>query len=163
MNDHRIRPATLADDAVLTELDAITWSPLFAVTPKPQPPYGPFFTERNPREEILVAESDDRSIAGYIRLGRPSPLASNAHVRQIQGLVVAEWARGLGTARALLRAAADEARRQGAIRIWLRVLAHNTPARKLYESEGYAVEGILPGELLLDGEYVDDVLMGRSV
>ncbi|GAA3366001.1 hypothetical protein GCM10017744_071030 [Streptomyces antimycoticus] len=48
-------------------------------------------------------------------------------------------------------------------RITLRVLGHNTPARRLYASEGFAVEGVLPGEFLLAGEYVDDVLMGRSL
>jgi RimJ/RimL family protein N-acetyltransferase len=43
------------------------------------------------------------------------------------------------------------------------VLGHNLPARRLYESEGFVVEGILPGEFLLDGVYVDDVLMGRPL
>jgi ribosomal protein S18 acetylase RimI-like enzyme len=84
-------------------------------------------------------------------------------VRQIQGLVVAETARGGGVGRALLRAVREESRRQGARRLTLRVLGHNTPARKLYESEGFVVEGILPEEFLLDGEYVDDVLMGRHL
>ncbi|MDX2966255.1 hypothetical protein PV399_42085, partial [Streptomyces acidiscabies] len=28
---------------------------------------------------------------------------------------------------------------------------------------GFGVEGVLPGEFLLDGEYVDDVLMGRGL
>ncbi|MYV52865.1 GNAT family protein, partial [Streptomyces sp. SID3212] len=59
--------------------------------------------------------------------------------------------------------AALHARNQGARRLTLRVLGHNTPARRLYEAEGFAVEGVLPGEFLLDGEYVDDVLMGRSL
>ncbi|WP_143674119.1 GNAT family N-acetyltransferase, partial [Streptomyces caniscabiei] len=45
----------------------------------------------------------------------------------------------------------------------LRVLGHNTPARKLYESEGFVVEGVLPEEFLIDGAYVDDVLMGRRL
>ncbi|MBW8802021.1 MAG: GNAT family N-acetyltransferase, partial [Streptomyces sp.] len=31
------------------------------------------------------------------------------------------------------------------------------------ESEGFAVEGVLPEEFLLAGEYVDDVLMGRRL
>lgn len=84
-------------------------------------------------------------------------------MRQIQGLAVADEARGAGVGRALLRAVQDEARRQGARRITLRVLGHNTPARKLYESEGFVVEGILPEEFLLEGEYVDDVLMGHSL
>ncbi|MYV66769.1 GNAT family N-acetyltransferase, partial [Streptomyces sp. SID2131] len=43
------------------------------------------------------------------------------------------------------------------------VLGHNAPARALYASEGFAVEGVLPGEFLLDGAYVDDVCMGRSL
>jgi ribosomal protein S18 acetylase RimI-like enzyme len=65
--------------------------------------------------------------------------------------------------RALVRAAVEEARRRGARRITLRVLGHNTPARRLYESEGFAVEGIQPEEFRLAGEYVDDVLMGRRI
>ncbi len=73
------------------------------------------------------------------------------------------WARGAGVGRLLVRAACDEARRRGANRITLRVLAHNEPARALYASEGFAVEGVLPGEFFLNGRYVDDVCMGRSL
>ncbi|EDY50163.1 acetyltransferase, partial [Streptomyces clavuligerus] len=85
------------------------------------------------------------------------------HVLQIQGLVVEDATRGRGLIRAILRTAGTEARRRGAVRLTLRVLGHNAPARALYTSEGFAVEGVLPGEFLLDGEYVDDVLMGRSL
>lgn len=49
------------------------------------------------------------------------------------------------------------------MRITLRVLGHNEPARALYEAEGFAVEGVLPGEFWLDGRYADDVMMGRSL
>lgn len=102
-------------------------------------------------------------IAGYIRVVLPTPLACNAHVRQIQGLAVADWARGRGVARALLRAACLAARGEGASRMTLRVLGHNGPARALYESEGFVVEGVLPGEFFLGGRYVDDVMMGRPL
>ncbi|MEU0600436.1 GNAT family N-acetyltransferase [Streptomyces sp. NPDC006393] len=155
-----IRPATPDDEDPLARLDRATWSTLHAVQPRPQPPYEPFFTERSGPDEILVAELDG-AVAGYIRLALATPLASNAHVRQIRGLAVAHEARGAGVGRALLRAAVEEARRQGARRLSLRVLGHNTAARKLYESEGFVVEGVQPGEFLLDGAYVDDVLMGR--
>ncbi|MFI6372045.1 GNAT family N-acetyltransferase [Streptomyces sp. NPDC050546] len=157
-----IRPARLDDEEELGRLDRTTWSPLHAVQPRPEPPYSPFFSERDPWHECLVAELDG-AVAGYLRLGVATPLACNAHVRMIRGLAVAEEARGHGVARALLRAAGEEARRQGARRITLRVLAHNAPARRLYESEGFVVEGILPEEFLLDGKYVDDVLMGYSL
>ncbi|MEU4875786.1 GNAT family N-acetyltransferase [Streptomyces sp. NPDC021608] len=160
--DLRIRAALLADDDVLSAVDRATWSTLHAVMPRPEPPYGPFFDERHAPEDHLVAELDGR-VVGYLRLVRSTPLACNAHVRQIQGLAVLDEARGRGVARALLRAAAEETRRQGARRLTLRVLGHNAPARGLYASEGFAVEGVLPGEFLLDGKYVDDVFMGRSV
>ncbi|MFJ6630188.1 GNAT family N-acetyltransferase [Streptomyces sp. NPDC091376] len=181
-----IRAARGCDDAALGELDRATWSTLHSVQARPVPPYGTFFTSHRP-EDYLVAETDDHDgdrgdhdghdgdhdcgehddhhgrIAGFICVVAPTPLACHRHVRQIQGLAVAAGARGQGVGRALLRAAADEARRQGATRITLRVLGHNTPARRLYESEGYTVEGVLPGEFYLAGRYADDVLMGRPL
>lgn len=157
-----IRHATLDDEDTLGRLDRATWSTLHAVSPRPQPPYAPFYSERFGPRDHLVAELDG-VLVGYIRLGFPTPLASNAHVRQIQGLAVAAEARGAGVGRALLRAVQEEARKLGARRITLRVLGHNTPARGLYESEGFVVEGVLPEEFLLDGTYVDDVFMGRSL
>ncbi|MFJ4638785.1 GNAT family N-acetyltransferase [Streptomyces hygroscopicus] len=157
-----IRPAVLDDETALAELDRRTWSPLHSVQKEPRPPYDPFFTQRNRVEHILVAELAGRPV-GFIRLVPPTPLVCNAHVRQIQGLAVDEHARGKGVARALLGAACQEARRQGATRLALRVLGHNTPARRLYASEGFTVEGVLPGEFLLEGKYVDDVLMGRAL
>lgn len=157
-----IRAATTADEKELAELDRETWSPVHSVQARPQPPYAPFFDERHSPEAILVAELDG-AIVGYIRTVLPTPLASNAHVRQIQGLAVADRARGRGIGRALLRASCDAARRQGALRITLRVLGHNVPARALYEAEGFVVEGVLPGEFHLHGEFVDDVFMGRAL
>lgn len=156
-----LRVARPEDDAPLGRLDRDTWSTLHAVKP-PDEPYTSFFTATCLPESHLVAELDGR-LVGYIRLGHPTELVSNAHVRQIQGLVVAAQARGRGVGRALLDAAMDEARRQGALRITLRVLGHNAPARKLYETAGFAVEGVQPGEFFLAGKYVDDVLMGRSL
>jgi RimJ/RimL family protein N-acetyltransferase len=43
------------------------------------------------------------------------------------------------------------------------VLSSNAPARRLYESVGFAVEGVLHGEFHLEGVYVDDVMMARRV
>ncbi|MFI8945689.1 GNAT family N-acetyltransferase [Streptomyces sp. NPDC053750] len=155
-----IRHARSDDEEALRRLDRDTWSYQHAVSPPPGPD-DPFFRERSGPADHLVAELDG-VVVGYVRLGFPTELASNAHVRQIRGLAVAEAARGNGVGRALVRAAVDEARRLGARRITLRVLGHNTAARKLYESGGFAVEGVQPEEFLLDGRYVDDVLMGQS-
>jgi ribosomal protein S18 acetylase RimI-like enzyme len=156
-----IRRAEPGDGAVLAEMDRRCWSTLSAVMPRP-PEGKPFFDEWNRPADLLVPVVDGR-VAGYLRLVRASSLASNAHVWQIRGLLVDEWARGRGIGRALLDAAAEETRRRGGRRLTLRVLGHNTAARSLYARAGYAVEGILPEEMHLDGRYVDDVLMGRRV
>jgi RimJ/RimL family protein N-acetyltransferase len=58
-----------------------------------------------------------------------------------------------------VRAAVDEARRRGARKLSLRVLATNPGARRLYERCGFVVEGVLREEFLLDEVFVDDVLM----
>ncbi|KUH35461.1 MULTISPECIES: GNAT family N-acetyltransferase [Streptomyces] len=162
MTPSPIRPARPSDADALSRLDHDTWSTLHAVMPRPLPPFDPFFDADHRPEDYLVADLGDGPV-GYVRIGFATRLACNTHVRQVQGLVVAESARGRGLARGLLRAACDEARRRGATRITLRVLGHNKPARALYESEGFAVEGVLPGEFLLGGAYVDDVFMGRAL
>ncbi|MER5280816.1 GNAT family N-acetyltransferase [Streptomyces sp. NPDC002809] len=163
----RVRSAVLDDGPALGELDRSTWSTLHAVQPRPQPPYEPFFDDRHRPQDVLVADAVNAAgetvVAGYVRIVPPTPLACNAHVRQIQGLAVAGWARGRGLGRTLIGAACLAARRQGANRITLRVLGHNAPARALYEAEGFTVEGVLPGEFFLGGRYVDDVMMGRPL
>ncbi|MFF4648913.1 GNAT family N-acetyltransferase [Streptomyces sp. NPDC001380] len=156
-----VRPAAAADDAALADLDRRSWSPLSDVMP-PREPGTPFFDERHGPDQYQVAVLDGR-IAGYVRVVPPTPLPSNAHVRQIQGLAVDPGLRGRGIGRALVDAAGVRARAEGARRLTLRVLGRNAPARALYERCGFAVEGVQPGEFLLDGAYVDDVLMGRSL
>ncbi|MFI9263981.1 GNAT family N-acetyltransferase [Streptomyces werraensis] len=162
MPEPLIRPARPDDEAGLARLDRETWSPLHEVRAEPPGPDEPFFHPACGPDAHLVAEHDGR-VMGYVRLGHPTGMPTNAHVLQIRGLAVAEEARGKGTGRALVRAAVEEARRRGARRITLRVLGPNTVARTLYASEGFVVEGVLPGEFHLDGRYVDDVLMGRSL
>lgn len=159
-----IRRAVPADGPALADIELRTWSPLHAVVPAPDPARESVFDDRHLPEQDLVAErTADHVLLGYIRVVPPTNLRCNAHVRQIQGLVVDTPARGLGVARALVEAACEEAWSQGALRITLRVLGHNVPARRLYASCGFEIEGVLPGEFLLDGAYVDDVLMGRRL
>ena len=77
----------------------------------------------------------------------------------MNGLAVDPAAQRRGVGRALLGAAIEEDRRRGARRLTLHVLATNTGARALYAACGFEVEGVRRGKFLLEGEYVDDVLM----
>jgi ribosomal protein S18 acetylase RimI-like enzyme len=151
-----IRPARVDDDAALRALDAETWSP--RVTPGPPPaPDAAFDTEG-----ALVIEMDG-AVAGYVSLRPATPLESNRHVIYVRGLAVTPAFQGRGVGRALVEAAAAAARQGGARRLTLRVLSTNDAARALYESCGFVVEGVLRGEFLLDGRYVDDVLMALEL
>ncbi|MCD0451337.1 GNAT family N-acetyltransferase [Actinocorallia sp. API 0066] len=156
-----IRKARPQDERVLADLDRRTWSGESSAGPRPG--VGPHFFDRfHLPEHFLVAELGGR-VVGYLRLVQPVLVASAAHVRQIQGLGVDHDVRRTGVGLALVEAACAEARRQGARRVTLRVLSVNTGARRLYAKAGFHIEGILREEFYIDGRYVDDVLMARSV
>jgi ribosomal protein S18 acetylase RimI-like enzyme len=162
MSDVTIRAATEDDDPALAALDQLTWS--WQSSPAPAPPPGTrFFDPGAGRpEDVLVAESGG-AVVGYVHLGPPTPVPSNRHVLMVRGLAVDPARRGEGIARRLVDAAVREARARRARRITLRVLAPNAAARGLYEAAGFVVEGVLREEFLLDGRYVDDVLMARDL
>ena len=149
-----IRAARPDDEAAVRALDAATWS--FDVTPSPRAD-API-----PLDGVLVAE-EGGEVVGYVALGHPTRLESNRHVADIRGLAVAPAHQGRGLGRALVEAAVEEARARGARKLTLRVLGPNTAARALYESCGFVVEGVRRDEFLLDGRYVDDVLMARAL
>ncbi|MFB7663414.1 GNAT family N-acetyltransferase [Kitasatospora sp. NPDC056138] len=156
-----IRRALSEDGPQLVAIDRAAWSWISDVSPRPAED-AEFFDERRTPEQCLVAESDG-VVVGYIRQVPPTPLATNLHIRQIQGFAVLPASRGRGVGARLIDAALAAARADGIRRMTLRVLGRNASARRLYERAGFTVDGILPEEFHLDGEYVDDVLMGRSL
>ena len=87
------------DDEALGRLDRATWSTLHAVTPRPRPPYEPFFSERFGPRRPLVAETETAGSSDTSGSAVPTPLASQRARRQIQGLAVADEARGTGVGR----------------------------------------------------------------
>jgi ribosomal protein S18 acetylase RimI-like enzyme len=158
----RVRPARMTDRAALIELDALAWSPDAGFPSVAGLKDGTFFTTDNPPEAHLVAELDGR-VAGYIRLKPPTRMPENAHVIQVQGLAVHPDARRRGVAANLLDAAAEHLRDRGIRKLTLRVLSTNEAAIRLYERQGFAHEGALLEEFLINGRYVDDVMMARRL
>jgi ribosomal protein S18 acetylase RimI-like enzyme len=154
-----IRGALRADDARLAELDRLTWSP--DTSPAARPPADRAFFERGLEPENVLVAVLDGVPAGYVALGSPTRLPANEHVVAIHGLAVAPESQRQGLGRRLLAAAIEEARRRGARRISLRVLAGNQAARALYASAGFEIEGVQREEFRIGEGYVDDVLMAR--
>jgi ribosomal protein S18 acetylase RimI-like enzyme len=156
-----VRTARAEDEAALAKIDERTWTSV--VSPAPPPPPGTaFFDESTRPEEFLVAEHDG-VVAGYVRLAEGFGIPAHRHVRVIGGLAVDPDRQRLGIARRLVDAAVAQARERGAGKVTLRVLGHNTAARRVYERCGFVVEGVLRGEFRVDGVDVDDVLMARSL
>jgi ribosomal protein S18 acetylase RimI-like enzyme len=156
-----VRPAEAGDDRALVRIDRATWSWLSSPAPAP-PPERAFFHDRVDMKNVLVAVVDGE-VAGYVKLGRPTPLAASDHVVRINGLAVSPDHQRRGVGRALLEAAAREAKARGARRLTLGVFGPNESARRLYESAGFVVEGVQREEFFVEGRYVDDVLMALDL
>jgi ribosomal protein S18 acetylase RimI-like enzyme len=160
-SDLRIRTAVAADDEALRRIDATAWDssstfPSVLATTDDKP----FFDEGHQPEDHLVADLDGK-VAGYVRLRPGTPLPESSHVVQVNGIAVDAAARRKGVAAALLAAAEQRARDQGASKITLRVFGTNAAARRVYERAGYVVEGILRGEFRIDGVDIDDYNLAR--
>jgi ribosomal protein S18 acetylase RimI-like enzyme len=151
-----IRPARPEDDATLLTIDEATWTS--AVSPAPAPSRRSSFFGDQSLAGFLVADVDG-VVSGYISSYQNFPVPSHAHVLAVNGLAVDPNAQGKGVGRRLVEAVIEKARERGLAKITLRVLGPNTSARHLYERCGFATEGVLKGEFVLDGQVVDDVLM----
>lgn len=157
----QVRQARLQDQAVLRKIDAAAWAE--DVTPAPpRRPGAAFFGERTRPADTLVAEIDG-VVVGYALVGQALPLASHAHVLELRGLAVDPARQRCGAGQRLVEASVEQARGRGARKLALRVLGSNARARRLYESCGFLVEGVLQAEFFLGGRYVDDVLMARDL
>src|ERR671935_1615117 len=156
-----IRPARRDDDAALVALDQATWSPDVSPGPEPSGEQEFFGPDEDPANTLVAVV--DGSVAGYIKLAPATRLESSRHVLMIRGLAVHPAHQGRGLGRKLIDAAVDEAKARSVRRLTLRVLAPNAGARALYEACGFEVEGVQREEFFLNGRYVDDVLMAKSL
>ena len=105
-----------------------------------------YWHAQSPRSQGLVAVTPDGTIVGMVELWLKRPRGpAGARIPRLKadlGLAVApEW-RGRGVGTALLAAAEDWARAQGAERMVLDLDVHNEGALRLYQRVGYEVEAL---------------------
>lgn len=109
----------------------------------------------DPDQEYLMLDAGEAGPVGYAMLaGLVSPHGSV----ELRRLVVTVKRRGHGR-RALLALVQRAFATHRAHRLWLDVKAHNQPARSLYLSEGFRVEGTLRECLLGPEGYESLVVM----
>lgn len=105
-----------------------------------------------PEKQLIVGRLEG-VIAAAIQLVKPAP---NNQTRAFSGALehhfVAPWARGHGLAKALLRAAEEEAKKIGLTVLTLSVRANLEPAIKMYEGYDYKRWGTLEQYESVDGK-----------
>ncbi|HEX7899031.1 MAG TPA: GNAT family N-acetyltransferase [Planctomycetota bacterium] len=162
------RPATSADAPRLREYFAALFDercPYFLarVTPPTLDEIEELIGDyaESPRSALLLAEVRG-AIAGSAQFGAFSH-PQQTHWGTLAVSVLAPYRRQ-GVGRALVAALLEWAKGvDGLRRLSLEVFATNTPAIRLYESLGFAVDGRKREGARVGGDYVDLLLMSRGV
>ena len=108
--------------------------------------------------QLLVAV-DGTTLVGFAsaRGGDCRRGAHKGHV--VIGLLQRYTGQGIGAL--LLEGLEARAREAGLHRLELTVMSHNERAIALYRKRGFSVEGTLRDSLSVDGNYVDELMMGK--
>ena len=110
-------------------------------------------------DRVLVAVQQDE-VVGHLGI-HPVPHPRRAHVAGI-GMAVRDDRQGQGLGTALLKAAIDLADNWlNLLRLELTVYADNLAAQRLYQGQGFVLEGTHRGYALRQGRYVDALAMAR--
>lgn len=112
---------------------------------------------RGPRHPVLVAEHD-ASVLGWASLNRFNPRPAYDHVADLS-VYVERLARGRGVGHALLDALVARARRLDYHKLVLAAFPTNKPGIALYHRLGFREVGVYREQGLLDGRWVDVVVM----
>jgi putative acetyltransferase len=109
----------------------------------------------------LVACVENDEVVGQLALQTFPNRPRRRHVGYIGMAVRDDW-QGKGVGTALVKAAIDWADNWlNLTRLELDVFCDNTPAVKLYEKFGFAIEGTKVDFAFRDGQYVDAYIMAR--
>ena len=111
------------------------------------------------RHPVLVAEVD-ADLCGWASLNVFNARPAYRHVGEISVYVAREW-RGRGVGFQLLSALDDHARRLGYHKLTLAGFPFNEAAVRLYTRSGFQHVGVYHEQGMLDGRWVDVMLMEK--
>ncbi len=115
---------------------------------------------RSPRHPVLVAVAKTGEVVGWGALNSFNPRAAYDFVADFS-VYVARERRGQGIGDALLSALEDSARVLGYHKLVLAALPANASGMKLYQRHGFRTAGIYHEQGMLDGHWVDVILMEK--
>jgi L-amino acid N-acyltransferase YncA len=114
---------------------------------------------RGPRHPVLVAV-DAAGVAGWASLNPFNPRPAYDHVADFS-VYVARERRGQHIGTLLLEALEARARQIGYHKLVLAAFPENEPGMRLYRSRGFATVGVYHEQGLLDGCWVDVIVMEK--
>jgi len=115
---------------------------------------------RGARQPVLVASEDAGAVLGWGSLNAFNPRPAYDHVVDVS-LYVAREHRGRGIGDALLGMLGERARALGYHKMVLAAFTTNLPGMRLYERHGFVTVGVYREQGMLDGRWVDVVVMER--
>ena len=115
---------------------------------------------RGPRHPVIVAVEDAGSIAGWGSLNSFNLRPAYDHVVDFS-CYVARSQRGLGIGGTLLAALESRAREIGYHKMVLAAFPFNAAGLRLYERHGFSTVGIYHEQGLVDGRWVDIIVMEK--
>ncbi len=162
MSDISIRPATMADAEAICAIynqgieDRIATLETELRTPEERRQW---LGARGPRHPVIVAEAEGR-VVGWGCLNPFNPRRAYDHVADLSVYVERGW-RGRGVGRRLLDRLVTLAREIGYHKMVLAALPFNQAGVALYERCGFARVGVYREQGMLDGRWVDVLLMEK--
>jgi phosphinothricin acetyltransferase len=161
-DDLGIRDATDADATVIATIynqgivDRIATLETEKRTPEER---GQWLADRGPRHPVLVAERDG-TVVGWGSLNQFNPRKAYDFVVDFSVYVERGW-RGKGVGGALLRALIGRAKGLGFHKMVLSAFPWNAAGLALYQRYGFRTVGIYKEQGLLDGQWVDTIIMEK--
>lgn len=158
-----IRPAALSDAAEIARIynqgieDRLA---TFETTLRDADERAAWLAAKGPRYPVIVADDDHGSLLGWGSLNQFNPRPAYDHVVDFS-IYVAREARGRGIGQALLTELEAQARAQQFHKMVLAAFPFNGAGMKLYERQGFRTVGIYQEQGMLDGRWVDTIIMEK--
>ena len=119
-----------------------------------------WLASRDSRHPVVVATDVDGAMAGWGSLNSFNPRPAYDHVVDFSVYVGREQ-RGRGVGEALLSALEARARTLAYHKMVLAAFSTNAPGMRLYERHGFTTVGIYHEQGMLDGRWVDVIIMEK--
>jgi L-amino acid N-acyltransferase YncA len=162
VSDYRVRAATAADAAAICRIynqgieDRVATLETELRTPEER---AAWLATKSPRHPVIVAE-DNGQVIGWGSLNQFNPREAYRHVVDFS-IYVDRAYRGRGIGKIMLPRLIELAREHGYHKMVLSAFPSNSGGMALYERMGFRTVGVYKEQGMLDGRWVDTIIMEK--